>query len=184
MIDFWNIESHLYIFWQPTILFHDQKRNPQLMSSFSMFHFILIVQCVTSGFIYCTLFKFCFEVRNPISFCFGLDFFSSYCALHYAIKMLGKHKLMYLTHRRYGVLWGPSRAGVIHQKISVKAFTTSVNVQCDVSLLTQPLLKQTPLTERDPLGLNLLSIQLPEHWALAEVSSPFRHWYLAFNIKN
>lgn len=133
MIDFWNIESHLYIFWQPTVLFHDQKRNPQLMSSFSMFHFILIVQCVTSGFIYCTLFKFCFEVRNPISFCFGLDFFSSYCALHYAIKMLGKHKLMYLTHRRYGVLWGPSRAGVIHQKISVKAFTTT---RCPVWCLT------------------------------------------------
>lgn len=113
-----------------------------------MFHFIFIVQCVTSGFIYCTSFKFCFEVRNPISFCFGLDFFS-YSAFHYTIKMLGKHELIYLTHMRYGVLLGPSRAGVMHEKITVKASTTTrCPVWCFTAGLTQPLLKQTyPETE-------------------------------------
>lgn len=75
MIDFWNIESHLYIFLLPSVLFHKQNRNSQLMSSSSMFHSVFLVQCVTSGFTYCTLFKFCFVVRNPIFFCSGLDFF-------------------------------------------------------------------------------------------------------------
>lgn len=55
-----------------------RKSNAQLMSSSSMFHFIFIVQCVASGFLYSTLFKSCSEVRKSISsqFCCCFVLFS------------------------------------------------------------------------------------------------------------
>lgn len=132
MIDFWNIESHIYIFLQPSVLFHKQKRNPQLMSTLQCF----ILFSLFSGWLE-VLFIALYSnsaLRSETPFPSILVWiFSSDGALHYAIKMLDKRELIYLTHMRYGVLFGLSRAEVMHEKISVKAFITT---RCPVWCLT------------------------------------------------
>lgn len=122
--------------------------------------------------------------QKPHFLLFWFGFFFSYSALHCTIKMLGKHELIYLTHMSYGVLLGLSRAGVMHEKISVKAFTTmTCPAWCLTAWLTQPPLKWIyPDWDRDLIGSNLLSIPSPEHSAVPGISSPFRQWCLTFNI--